>query len=241
MQNNKPCWVVAYVDVGHIKNVEIDLGKKPIYKDVKAYIPTVKILKKTFKGVESFEEVPLLFNYGFFSIPLNQAKSKTFLDNMKQDVSCIFGWVSDPAKVVARKPILYADNICIYTEQHVQFATATSEEIIALISMARESTIFSAVELDRVNVGDTITLKGYPWDNMDATVLSIDHKKQKLHVSLKLFQQMKDIQVSFDSVFFTVYNENNHNPDKFSKYSLDAIVLPSTKDKITFNLHLDGN
>ena len=239
MAENKFSWIIAYVDVNHLKNVETDLRRKQQYKDITAYIPTVKILKKVFKGDSSFEEVPLLFNYGFFYVPLSKAKSKAFLDEMKQDISCIFAWVADPAKTIQTKPKLFENNLCVYDDSHVPFATATSQEIADLVEMARESTIFSAAELDKVKVGDTITLRGYPWEGMDAIVLSLDVPKKKVNVSLLLFQQMKEIQVSFDSVFFTIYRENNHNADILSKDSLDGIKHQFTKDRITFNLGKD--
>lgn len=241
MENDKYAWVIAYVDVNHIKNVEIDMQKNSQYADITAYIPTVKVLKKVFKGDESFEEVPLLFNYGFFYIPINKAKQRTFLEGMKQDISCIFGWVSDPAKTLRVKPDLYDNNICIFTESHIPYATANSQEIADLVDMARESTIFSAAELGKLSVGDIITLKGYPWDGMDATILSIDVPKKKVNVSLLLFQQMKEIQVSFDSVFFTMYREDNYNSEVLSKDSMDSIKNQYQKDKITFNLNINAD
>lgn len=241
MANDKYAWVIAYVDVNHIKNVEIDLQKDKEYGDITAYIPTVKVLKKVFKGDSSFEEIPLLFNYGFFYIPISKARQKLFLDALKQDISCIFAWVQDPAKTIKVKPDLYDNNICIYTDDHVAYATASSQEIADLVEMARESTIFSAAELEKLKVGDVITLRGYPWDGMDATILSIDIPKKKVNVSLLLFQQMKEIQVSFDSVFFTMYREDNYNSEALSKESMDSIKNQYQKDRITFNLNLNAD
>lgn len=241
MENDRYAWVIAYVDVNHIKNVEIDLQKHRQYKDITAYIPTVKVLKKVFKGDSSFEEVPLLFNYGFFYIPINQAKQKAFLEEMKQDISCIFAWVSDPAKTLQVKPDLYDNNICLFTEHHIPYATANSQQIADLVEMARESTIFSSAELEKLKVGDIITLRGYPWDGMDATIMSIDVPKKKVNVSLLLFQQMKEIQVSFDSVFFTMYREDNYNSEILSKDSIDSIKNQYQKDRITFNLNIHEN
>ena len=226
-------WVVAYIDRAHLKNVEHDLAKEEAFDGVVAYIPTVKILKKQFKGEQEFEEVPLLFNYGFFQIPTHKACSKAYLDLLKERVSGIFAWVYDPAKVVAKKPDLYAGNNIYYADIHVSAATATSEEIAALVDSAREESIFSSKEIDKVKVGDIITLRGYPWEGMDAKVLYLDIPKKKLKVLLLLFQQMKEVMVSFDSVFFTMYRDNLHDPNVLSKTSIEDLKDKNILDKLT--------
>lgn len=223
------CWVVAYIDINHLKNLEIDLAYSKEYELVKGYIPTVKILNKKFKGKEEFDEVPLLFNYGFFQIPRHLAVSKAFLDNMKTNISCIFDWVKDPAKV-AKKPILKEPNRIIHHDAEVRAATATSQEIADLVSMARENTIFSSIELDRAQVGSIVTLRGYPWEGTDATIVSVDKKKKKVQVSLILFNQTKVVDVNFDSIFFTVYN--NYDPEVLSKDSVDGFSHKNTMNKI---------
>lgn len=232
-------WVVAYLDINHIKNVDRDLLKNPIFKDVVSYIPTVKVLKKVFKGEEQFEEVPLLFNYGFFSIPFHLACQRPFLEELKSTVSCIYAWVSDPIKVISSKPILVDGNVDWKNLSRIPVATATAEEIANLVSMSREKSIFSAMELGKINIGDIITLRGYPWEGIDAKVVGIDEKRKKIKVNLLLFQQMKEVSVSFDNVFFTVYNENTLNPDELSKVSLDELRDKKVLNKIEVNLQ-DG-
>lgn len=233
-------WLVAYIDINHVKNVQFDLNRSGEYNDVTAYIPTVKVLKKKLKGVENFDEVPLLFNYGFFRLPRYLATSKSFLDNMKVNINCIFAWVHDPAKTIGKKPTLHEGNIK-YDDSHVPIATATSEEISALVTAARDNTIFSSAEIERIKVGDTITLKGYPWEGLDANVLEIDHKKQSLKVVVPLFQQLKAMDVSFDSVFFTIYKHpSQYDEDTKAGPSIDAMEGKGILDKLTFNLNRDG-
>src|SRR5882757_7780452 len=104
--NNYYSWVVAYIDSTFISSVEKELSKFEIYREIEAYIPTVKVLKKTFKGKQTWEEVPLLFNYGFFKIPRKFAVHHKFLEDLKNNISCIYAWVKDPVKVVKTKPKL---------------------------------------------------------------------------------------------------------------------------------------
>ncbi len=233
-------WIVAYIDINHVKNVQFDLNRSGEYLDVTAYIPTVKVLKKKLKGVENFDEVPLLFNYGFFRLPRYLAMSKNYLDNMKTNINCIFAWVSDPSKTIGKRPELHEGNIR-YDDSHVPIATATSEEIAALVEAARDNTIFSAAEVDKIKVGDTITLRGYPWDGLDANVLAIDYKKQNIKVVVPLFNQLKEMDVSFDSVFFTIYKHpNQYDEESRGDKSLDLLQDKHVLDRLTFNLDRDG-
>lgn len=225
-------WLIAYIDSTQLDNIYSDLNSLPEYKDVEFYIPTVKVLKKLAKNKEVFESVPLLFNYGFFKVPRKYATSKAYLDNMKSNIRCIFAWVNDPSKVIIRKGVSGHR-----VESYIPVATATDDEIQALVDAARDSTIFSAVELDRVKVGDTITLKRDPWEGMDAIINSIDEKKKTVNVSLILFQQQKEITVSFDSVFFTIYSENNYNPDVLSKVSYDELLERKSADRVTYKMN----
>lgn len=75
-------WVIAYIDSKFINLIKPQLARNKEYEDVDVFIPTVKVLKKTFKGEDHFDEVPLLFYYGFFKIPRVLATSRNYLDNM---------------------------------------------------------------------------------------------------------------------------------------------------------------
>lgn len=231
------CWIVCYIDSGMIKYVERELSKYPEYKDVQAFIPTVKILKKTFKKENFFEEVPLLFNYGFFKVPRKQAIYKDWLDEMRKNISCIYAWVQDPQKVIVIKPRLRADggSIRYDCDEHIPVATATSAEISHLIKSSVNIGAHSAEDLALLNVGDTIVLRGYPWEGISATLLEIDHKKKKVRVNIDIgiFSQSKEVSVSFDNVFFTIYHNKNYYPDVLTKDSLDAMAVVHNKvDKL---------
>lgn len=43
----------------------------------------VNVLKKTHKGKMQFEEIPILFNYGFIKMPSEFAYSRPFLNKLK--------------------------------------------------------------------------------------------------------------------------------------------------------------
>lgn len=216
-------WVIAYVISGEIDKVQRELAKYPEYAEVEAYIPTIKILKKTFKKEDIFEEVPLLFNYGFFAIPLKYAVYRTYLDNMQKNISCIYSWVKDPAKDI------------IKGKKNVSCAIAHPKEIEELIKKSINIGAHSADDLQLLKPGDIITLRGYPWDGMEAELLAIDEKRQRVKVRLLLFSQLKEVDVSYDNVFFTIYHNNNHDDSVGeSRDSLDAMADKNSYNKTIF-------
>lgn len=191
-------WVIAYINSKLIKHVQRDLNKYPEYKKVEAYIPTVKILKKTFKKQNIFEEVPLLFNYGFFKIPRKYALHKDWLENMKNNISCIYAWVRDPARGMVTNGSI---------------AIATSKDITRLLKESINLGAHTADEINLLHEGKEIVLRGYPWEGVNAKVLSIDHKNKMVRVEIRIFDQFRPTNVSFDNVFFTIYHSDKNYDD----------------------------
>lgn len=217
-------WVVAYIDTSKLSSLESDLAYSKEYKDVVPYIPMVKVLNKRNKGKkEDFQEVPLLFNYGFFSIPRAFAISKNYLENMRNNVACIFDWVKDPTKVSCNYNSIRIKGTVNLTDKDIMYATATSEEISALVLSARESTIFSSPDLEMLGIGDMVTLHGYPWEGMDATIVKLDFKKEEAIVKLLLFNDEREIKVKFSSIFFSIYQRNAYNPDSPQWISIEDL------------------
>jgi transcription antitermination factor NusG len=222
-------WVIAYIDKKFLKNTEKDLNRYPEYAGVEAYIPTVKILKKTFKNENFFEEVPLLFNYGFFKVPRKYAVYKNWLENMQKNITCIYGWVKDPANVISSRPKIRDDEKSVF--RGISVATATSAEIAKLIRDSVNIGAHSADDISLLKTGDPIILRGYPWEGIRANVLEIDHKKQDVKVELQIFSQMKEVRVSFDNVFFTIYHHGNYDDSLTQDKSFDEMADNKSLDR----------
>lgn len=233
-------WCIAYIDASFISKVGAELAKYREYKEIEAYIPTVKILKKTFKGKQTFEDVPLLFNYGFFKIPRKFAIHKKFLEDLQQNISCIFGWVKDPHKIRKKATNLKLGERTFYPEKEIPAATATAEEISRLVKDSFNYSAHSSDDIDRVGPGSMITLRGYPFDGVTATVVEINPKKEVVKVKISIFDQMRDVEVSYDNVFFTMYHSKNYDDSVSIKNSLNAMVESGTLDKQTFKNYKNG-
>ena len=188
-------WVVAYISRDHIHRVESDLLLKG-FGSIRVYIPTIRILKKQFKNRNIYEYVPLLFNYGFFQIPYNKACDIEFLKKLREEIPAIYGWVLDPAKTLSRKPNLRMDNkdtkikeetnkngikILKKSRKKVRIATATEEEIVELLKTAENMSVFSDELIEKLQLGDFLTLQGYPYDGMTAEVVNVNKQKKQVN------------------------------------------------------------
>lgn len=227
-KSNYYCWVVAYIDSDFLHLVKPQLARYPEYAEVEPYIPTVKVLKKKFKGKDAFDEIPLLFNYGFFKIPRKYAVHREYLDGLQRNISAIYGWVKDASKRVKN-----ASNVNEWDDSYVSVATATAHEITHLIKSSVDIGAHSSDDITMLKPGDFITLKGYPFDGVNAEFVSVDEKKKRVKVKIIIFDHTKEVDVSYDNVFFTVYHGKSYDDSLTIKNSLDEMAANKTLDRFT--------
>lgn len=232
-KESKFIWAIAYINRDFLNVVEAELGRYGY--DVEAYIPTVKVLKKQFKGKNVFEFVPLYFNYGFFKVSYEDACNPEFLLQLRSRISCIYGWVKDPANNIKKNISLRADN----KESPRALpgsAFATDREISDMIKTGENLNVYSSDELSRFNPGDYIKLKGYPFDDIPCEILEINLNKKEIKVELLLDAIVKEVTVSFENVFYTVYQGYDESiKDDIDFESLESGSLNhGNRDKLTF-------
>ena len=256
MSDQKYVWAIAYINRDSLHKVEEEL-KQYEYEFIDCYVPTVRMLKKKFKGKDQFEFLPLLFNYGFFKIPYEHACNPDWLISLRSRIECIYGWVKDPTKAISEIPHLRSDNkdsdigrdlsdfeeesiLAEYYRNLPQCALATDKEVNRLKKSSDTLSVFSEEDIDRIKEGDHIILKGYPFENIPAEVLKINKSKKFVQVRLDIESHMKTIKVSFENVFYTVYSGDN--PEGNMKEQLiEDINLRNpnrSKDSIYHNIDL---
>ena len=187
-------WCIAYINKTFLHTIARDLTSFG-FGDVKFNIPTVRVLKKRFKGKNFYEEVPLLFNYGFFRIPISGARDKDYLQRMKVAVNGIYNWLYRTTgalpKTVDVPPIL------------VSFIKMG--ELAILKRIALENSIYSSDEVEGLSAGKYIILRGYPFEGMEAEVLEVHPKKQLIKVNLISGGLLNEVSVHFSNVFYSIY------------------------------------
>jgi transcription antitermination factor NusG len=187
----KPVWCVAYIDSSDLEKVELNLKNQGI-KVTDICIPKVKVLKKQFKGKKHYMIIPLLFNYGFIRLPYKQAKNRDYLIKLKDSTAGLYSWLYIKKKL-----------------SKLKVATVTNEEVERLLRISGEISIFSKSETDKLQKGMFIVLKKYPFENMPAEVIEVNHKKQEAKVNLLMGTNLlsKNITVTFDNLLYTIYDE----------------------------------
>lgn len=203
-------YCIFYIERKYSDRINQELKEKG-YDQLKAIIPTVNVLKKTIKGKMVFEEVPVLFNYGFMRMPTEFAFSRPFLNKLKRNISGIRTWLKNTETMHQRKKKIKIDNPEDFDDFSL-VATCSRKDVRRFKRMAKENKKFSVDDLMNVSIGDYIVLKGYPYEGIDATVLEVDYINKMVKMLLYPEMGRMEIWLPFDNVIYSVYQ--NYDPDK---------------------------
>ena len=190
LKQKKSVWLVIHVNMDYHYRMERDLKKfnsklKLKEGSINSYIPTVRILRKQLRGKMTFETTPLLFNYGFIQLPKNII-TPDLLNLLRQEVLSVHSYVSD-----------LSNN---------RIATATNAEINLLSKSIVDNSVYDKADLENLKPGKIITLRGYPFDNIDARVIKVDYEEQKVKVEFLTESLFKTAEVDFDNIIYTIYH-----------------------------------
>lgn len=203
-------YCIFYIERKYSHRINQELKEKG-YDQLKAIIPTLNVLKKTIKGKMVFEEVPVLFNYGFMRMPTEFAFSRPFLNKLKRNISGIRTWLKNTETMHQRKKKIRIDNYEDFDDFSL-VATCSRKDVRRFKRMAKENKKFSVDDLMNVSIGDYIVLKGYPYEGIDATVLEVDYINKMVKMLLYPEMGRMEIWLPFDNVIYSVYQ--NYDPDK---------------------------
>lgn len=186
------------------------------YKHVKAIVPTISVLKKSRKGKNEYEDVPLLFNYGFIRMRSDKAFDRYYLNKMKRDIPGILSFMKSLDYKPKRKR-LRIDNTEDFDDYSV-VATISRDEVLRYKRMAKANKIYSVDDITRVGIGDYVILRGYPFEGIPAILLESNLNTKKMLV--KLYPETDgnlEIEVPMENVLYSAYHES----DEYKLYSTD--------------------
>lgn len=206
------------------------------YSEIKAIIPKVSILKKSRKGRDEYEDVPLLFNYGFIRMKPHKAFDRYFLNKLRKDIPGIVSFMKSLDYRPKRKR-LRVDNAEDF-DDYSEVATISKSEVIKYRRMSKANKIFSADDLTRISIGDYIVLRGYPFEGIPAILL--ENNLVTNRVLVKIYPEMGnglEIEVPRENVLYSPY----YDLDEYKLYStdheMDLSQIPdgSTEEFLTKN------
>lgn len=210
MKKSKYVYTIFYLERKYFQTINRDL-KSYGFKHVRAIVPTVKVLRKAIKGKLNFEDVPILFNYGFIKMPTDKAYSRPFLNKLKRKIPGIRTFLKDTQTVFPRKKKARIDNAEDFDDFSL-VATCPRSEVQRFKRLAKENKKYSVDDITSVHIGDYIVLKVYPYEGVDATVLDINHKTQTIKLMLYPENGKMEINIPFNHVLYSVYS--NYDEDK---------------------------
>lgn len=204
-------YCVCRIDRKNWKYITEDLESRG-YKHIKPIIPTISILRKSRANKNTFEEIPLLFNYGFIRMSRERAFNRNFLFKLKREIPGITGWVRDLGGMHQKKIRKRIDNAEDW-DDFSKVATISKKEVRYYQGLSKQNKIYSLEDITRIQIGDYITLKGYPFEGLGAEVTEINLNTKKVGLKLDLGRgSTLNIQVPMDSVIYTIYD--NFDEDK---------------------------
>lgn len=192
---------------------------------MKAIVPTISVLKKSRKGNNEYEDVPLLFNYGFIKMKSEKAFDRYYLNKLKKDIPGIISFMKSLDYRPKRKR-LRVDNAEDFDDYSV-VATITKEEVKKYRRMSRENKIFSVNDITRVGIGDYVVLRGYPFEGIPAIILESNLTTKTMLV--KLYPEMDgslEIEVPMENVLYSAYYESDEYKMYSADYEVDLSQIP---------------
>lgn len=208
-------YCIFRLDRKFYKRINKDLISRG-YKHVKAIVPTISVLKKSRKGKNEYEDVPLLFNYGFIRMKSYEAFDRYYLNKIKRDIPGILSFMKSLDHKPKRKR-LRIDNAEDFDDYSV-VATISRDEVIRYKHMAKANKIYSVDDITRIGIGDYVILRGYPFEGIPAILLESNLNTKKMLV--KLYPETDgnlEIEVPMENVLYSAYHES----DEYKLYSTD--------------------
>ena len=204
-------YCIFYINRKYYKQINRDLKIRG-FQHIKAIVPEIKILKKSVKNKTFYEEVPVLFNYGFIKMPIDKAYSRQFLNKLKRAIPGIHNWLKSSESMFPKKKKRRIDNAEDF-DDFSKVATCTRKEVNRFKKIAKLNKLFSLEDILNIREGQYVQLKIYPYEGTEARVISINPETKM--ATLELYPNMGSftVRIPLDHVIYSVYKD--YDPDTF--------------------------
>lgn len=232
----KYCYCIFYLERKYFRRIDQDLKKKG-YKNIRAIIPELSLLKKSIKGKTYYEDVPILFNYGFMRIPWYKAYSRPFINKLKRDIPGIRTFLKSTQTLHKKKGKKSRIENAEDWDDFSMVATCTRKEVRRFIRMAKNNKKYSLEDLLSIKIGDYVTLKLYPYEGVEAVIKDISQRDKT--VKVQLFPRMGTMEVvlPIDHVLYSVYQE--YDPEMIFSFpnevDTDRVTIEQVENFLTDN------
>ena len=197
-------YTICRIDTKDWRNINHELVEHG-YKDIKCFVPTLTMVKKTYRGQKKeVEEVPMLFNYGFIRMRSEVAYNRNFLFHLKREIPGIVSFLKSLDSMHVKKKRRRVDNAEDW-DDFSKVATVTKKEFRHYMRLSRANQVFSLDEV-MVNVGDFLVMRGYPLDGMPAKVLDFNYPNKTAIVEIYPGEgSVLSMQIPLENILYSPY------------------------------------
>ena len=197
-------YTICRIDTKDWRNINHELVEHG-YKDIKCFVPTLTMVKKTYRGQKKeVEEVPMLFNYGFIRMRSEVAYNRNFLFHLKREIPGIVSFLKSLDSMHVKKKRRRVDNAEDW-DDFSKVATVPKKEFRHYMRLSRANQVFSLDEV-MVNVGDFVVMRGYPLDGMPAKVLDFIYPNKTAIVEIYPGEgSVLSMQIPLENILYSPY------------------------------------
>lgn len=204
------------------QHINDDLSERG-YKGIKSIIPTVSILKKNREGKNYYDEIPLLFNFGFMKMKSDKAFDRNFLRKIRKDIPGVLSFLQSVETLHARKLRRRVDNAEDWDDFSI-VATVSKKDVKHYQRVSKLNRIYSKDDLLNIKPGTFVILRGYPYEGMPATIVDINHISGMAKVLLESNLSKIETTLPIENIFYSIYRDF----DEDRLYSIDYEIDLST-------------
>lgn len=221
-------YAICRVDKDNFLGINKDL-KKYGYKNIRAIVPKVELLKHIKNGSKVYEYRPLLFNYGFVKMFNDVAHDRIYLDNIRKDIPGIHSWVRSLDNLHEKRIMRRTDSRLDF-DDFSKVETVSKSEVLRLQKVCKQK--YTHSNLADVAIGDMVTLNTYPYVGMDALILGINMASNTARIELFPGNvSVMIIDVALDIVLYSVYRDYDDKViTQEQDFSLDIIPDDSSEE-----------
>ena len=228
-------YCICRVDKKYFNHINEDLRDRG-YKKIKAIIPSIKLLRGTRNGKNSYLEAPLLFNFGFVKMSSELAFDRNFLNKLKRDIPGIMGWLKSLDTMHPKKKKKRIDNAEDWDDFSI-VATVTKDQVKYYKAVAKRNNIYSMNDLTSIVIGSFIVLRGYPFEGIDARIDDFNLNTKMVTLTLYPERGGLTIHTPIDNVLYSIYED--YDEDRMESYNeYDLSNMPSDTESFEDNINL---
>lgn len=229
----KYVYCIFYIERKFYRTINDELKAKG-YKGIRSIVPEVSVLKKAIKGKTYYEEVPVLFNYGFMRMPLELAYSRNFLKKLRREIAGIRTWLKSTQTMFPKKIKRRIDNADDF-DDFSMVATCPKSEVKRFKKIARANKKYTLEDIAKLKTGDYVVLNIYPYEGVDAMIKKVNRGDRT--VTLNLYPRMGTMEVTIplDHVLYSIYH--NYDPETLfvSPLEIDPNRITSESVEESYN------